>query len=551
MSKAAKTSELSRKWLAARLAAAVLAAFAASMALTWFLHASMTERDAYRLIDSTFRDVEGAIREAVDRRLVRQAMALRDKVREMSAQPWWNDPDVSSAKLREAAEELLVDEAVVADADGILTHSARREDVGRLDFKNAKGQAGEFASLLHDKTELAQPLQPDSLHGDLVKYVGVWRPEGGFVQVGGGAECVRRLSRTAITGLTHNRHASGEGGMIVITTPNGTIISHPDKARESGQWIEPGDEFYWERRNIEGFPVYVLIPKSVAVVERRVLVGTSALLNATALVLAAALAGLAIAAYIGSVARSRREKEMRTAKSIQESAVPRTFPAFPNDGRFDIYATMTTAKEVGGDFYDFFFTGPDKIVFLVADVSGKGVPAALFMMKAKTLLRGRLEPGGSLEDGVSAANDALCDGNGADMFVTAWIGEMDLRTGGVKFVNAGHNPPVAVSGGAARFVQSPPCLVLGAMQGVKYAAGSFHLDPGDVLYLYTDGVTEQTNRAKELFGEKRLLPAVEAAAVSDGSLRRFAETVYGETRRFAGQEEQADDITQLAIERLG
>ena len=190
--------------LALRLALAVGAAFLASLALTWLMHDRMTARDAHRLIDMAFEDVKGAITEAVDRRLIRQAMLFRDRIPALRAEPVWQDPAAAVARLREVARELRVDELCVVDADGILTHSADARDIG-FDFKTIGGQAGEFKPLLDRETEFAQALRPNSRAGDPIKYVGVWLPEGGFVQVGCREASVRRLARSAVSGLTHNR----------------------------------------------------------------------------------------------------------------------------------------------------------------------------------------------------------------------------------------------------------------------------------------------------------------------------------------------------------
>ena len=539
--------------LVIRLAGAVLLAFIASMALTWLLHDRMTARDAYKLIDSAFLDVEGAIRESVDRRLIRQAMTFRDRLPELRAQADWNDPQKSAKLLRSVADELLVDELCVVDRNGILTHSTNPEDVG-FNFKTAQGQAAEFLSLLDSETEVAQPLMPCSRTGESIKYVGVWLPEGGFVQVGTRDSCVRRLSRSAITGLTHNRHVSGEEGYLVITTSKGTIISHPDHARESGQWQEPGSDSYWQKRIIEGFPVYVIIPKRTAIVERRVLVGTSAFLNGMALIFATFLVGLVIAAYVRSQLRDQRAKELKMAADIQESAIPRVFPPFPDVRSVDIYADMKTAKDVGGDFYDFYFSGPGKITFLVADVSGKGVPAALFMMRAKTTIKGIAQTGKPLADVVNEANDALCEGNGANMFVTAWIGEIDVASGRITYVNAGHNPPIIFRGAnaaePASYLRSRPGLVLGTMPGIRYVSREETLAPGDAIYLYTDGITEQPNHHGELFGEERLLAAFSAPGCIDPP-KAFLESVLARVTEHASGTEQADDCTQLLIRYKG
>ncbi len=533
--------------LAFRLAGAVGVAFLASLALTWLMHDRMTERDAHRLIDIAFDDIENAIREAVDRRLVRQAMLFRDRLPALRAESVWTDPKATVPRLREVADELLVDELCVIDANGILTHSATLGDIG-LDFKTIGGQAAGFLPLLDQETEITQQIVPNSRAGEMIKYVGVWLPAGGFVQVGCREASLRRLARSAVTGLTHNRHVSGKDGYLVITTAGGTIISHPDPAFESGQWRGPGEDCYWQRRDVEGFPVYAIIPRHAAIVERRVLVGTSAFLNAAALVLAALLAGLVIAGWVRAQVRARRAREMAMAADIQENAIPRIFPPYPDEKRMDLFASMEPAREVGGDFYDFYFTGPDRLLFLVADVSDKGVPAALFMMRAKTILKNLAQTGLPLAEAVQAANEALCEGNAANMFVTAWVGEIDLASGKVLYVNAGHNAPLVLRAkdGSATYLHSRPGLVLGSMPGMKYRSGEIALAPGDAIYLYTDGLTEQADVRGQLYGEERLL-----AFLARGDFLAHPETCTGAVRAdveaYAAGAPQSDDRTQLLL----
>ena len=546
--------------LVMQLVGAVLVAFVASMVFTWMLHTRMTAREAYSLIDSSFRDVEKAIRERIDRRMIRQAMLVRDRLDQMRLQPWWGDPDESSRRLRALADELRVDEICVAGSSGLLTHSARREEVGSLNFRTVGGQAGAFAPLLDSATEIVQPLMPNTLRGEMVKYVGVWLPEGGFVQVGANAVSLRRLSRTAVTGVTHDWHVNGDDGNIVVTTALGTVISHSDPDYEGSQWTEPvDDECYWKKRVIEGFPVYVVVPKRMAVLERRVLVWTSAFLNGLALVLAAILVGIVIASYVRSQMRAQREKEMSMASTIQESAIPRVFPPYPDERRADFFADMKTAKDVGGDFYDFYFTSAGKIVFLVADVSDKGVPAALFMMRAKATIKGIAQTGKPIAEAVSQANAALCQDNGANMFVTAWIGEVELATGTVTYVNAGHNPPLAVLGQSEdrlSFLRDVSGPALGAVEWAQYAPHEIRLAPGDALLLYTDGVTEQMDENGEMFGERRLEAAAKASITADPEFvtprdSALVRAVLAEVTAFSGGAEQSDDHTMLVMRYNG
>ena len=545
-----------------RLVGSVLAAFVASMALTWVLHEKMTTREMHRLFGNVFDDVAVDIRERVDQKLLRQAMVVRDKYYEMREEAWWDDPDESSKRLRELANELGIDEICIVNDKGLLTHSARREEVGALDFTKTEGQAREFAALLDEKYELTQPLLPNSLRGEMVKYVGVWVPDGGFVQAGCREKTVQNLARTAVTGLTHGWHVSGGNGGIYITTSKGTIISHPEAGGEGGQWNDPGKDFYCEKRMIEGFPVYIVIPKKTAIVERRVLVATSAFLNGAALILAAFLVGIVIAGYVRGQIAAQSAKEMKMASEIQESAIPRTFPPFPEERRIDIFADMETAKDVGGDFYDFYFTGPQRVTFLVADVSGKGVPAALFMMRAKASIKSIAQTGKPLAEVVAEANEALSRDNGANMFVTAWIGEINLETGELNYVNAGHNPPILISGAKdesgkrTRYIKERSGLILGVMPGAKYKSSKINLAPGDAIYLYTDGITEQPDEKNKLFGEERLEDTISGlvengTAVFEERHSPILGAVLACVKAHGLGMEQADDCTQLVLRYNG
>lgn len=551
-----------RRKLTLRLVCAVLAAFAASMALTWILHDFTTTRERLKLFDEVFADIGSAITDKVDRRMIRQAMLARDILGTMRNEPWWNDVEESSRRLRELANELGLDEVTVVDSSGLLTHSARPDEVGKLDFRKDTGQAHEFVRLLDGETEMAQPLMPNSMRGEMVKYVGVWLPEGGFVQVGGYEKSVRNLSRTAITGLTHDRHISGDEGGIFITTANGTIISHPEAGREGGQWTDPSDDYYWAKRIIEGFPVYIVMPKRTVIADRQLLVSISALLNGAALVFAAILVGIVIARYVRERIRERNAKDMAMAAGIQESAIPRVFPPFADERRMDIFASMHTAKDVGGDFYDFYFTSATKLSFLVADVSGKGVPAALFMMRAKATIKGIAQTGLPLGEVAERANEALSNDNEANMFVTAWIGEIDLANGMITYVNAGHNPPLLIrrAEGAGycdpEYVRERSGMMFGAMPGMKYRAHQLKLNPGDIIYLYTDGITEQPDMKGVLFGEDRLQFSVKAmmeAGVKpvNRSSSPLLSALFDATIAHGAGAEQADDCTQLIIRYNG
>lgn len=253
--------------------------------------------------------------------------------------------------------------------------------------------------------------------------------------------------------------------------------------------------------------------------------------------------------YIAEAA-ARIDRELEFARSIQHSAIPTVFPPYPGHSEFDIYATMDTAKEVGGDFYDFYFVGENRLGFLIADVSGKGIPAAMFMMTAKTIIKGYAESGKPVYEVFTTANEKLCESNDAGMFVTAWMGVLDTVTGKVEFANAGHNPPlVRHAGGGFEYLRSKPCFILAGMDGIKYRKNEFTLAPGDEIYLYTDGVTEATDSENNLYGEERLLALLNS--MGDLSGEEICRAVKADMDAFVGDAPQFDDITMLYLKYNG
>lgn len=250
-------------------------------------------------------------------------------------------------------------------------------------------------------------------------------------------------------------------------------------------------------------------------------------------------------------ARERAEKErigaeLNVATQIQASMLPCIFPAFPDCAEFDIYASMLPAKEVGGDFYDFFLVDESTLAVVIADVSGKGVPAALFMVIAKTLIKNYAQMGMSASEVFTQANNQLCEGNEAGMFVTAFMGILDIKTGEFNYVNAGHNPPcMKKANGDFEFVKIKAGFVLAGMENVKYREGSVKLDKGDTLYLYTDGVTEATDINNELFSEPRLISSLNK--YKNGSLQDLLTEVKNDIDKFVDKAPQFDDITMLAV----
>ena len=251
--------------------------------------------------------------------------------------------------------------------------------------------------------------------------------------------------------------------------------------------------------------------------------------------------------------QSRAEAELSFAKRIQTSAVPRVFPPFPERKEFGLYAMMDTAKLVGGDFYDFFFNSDDKLVLVIADVSDKGVPAAMFMMMAKTLIRSYALQGLPVDEVAERTNIALCENNDGEMFVTAWIGYIDLKTGQAEYVHAGHTIPVVSGEHGVETIDREKDLMLGSFDDADYHVQTWKLSPGDTLYLYTDGVNEAADPQGELYGEKRLMEVIgNYAAGRDASdlnsySKQICQAVYEDVKAFAGEAEQADDITMISF----
>lgn len=243
-------------------------------------------------------------------------------------------------------------------------------------------------------------------------------------------------------------------------------------------------------------------------------------------------------------AKRRIDNELEFAKTIQHSALPTNFNSYENRHEFDIYASMHTAKEVGGDFYDFYMLG-NKLVVMVADVSGKGIPAAMFMMRSKSLIKSYAESGCDVDEIFTQANDKLSENNSANMFVTSFLALIDLESGKVEFANAGHNAPLIKRNGRFEYLHSKPGFVLAGMEGVKYKKQEFYLSPGDQLFLYTDGVTEANDINESLYGEERLLNLLNNASYS--SQKELLNIVIDDVFKFQGEASQFDDITMLGV----
>ena len=275
--------------------------------------------------------------------------------------------------------------------------------------------------------------------------------------------------------------------------------------------------------------------------------------------------GLALSDQMDTIRRMEREqmelenkrkeqeqlvRELSMAREIQKSSLPHIFPAFPERKEIDLFASMDPARDVGGDFYHFFFIDEDHLCLIIADVSGKGIPAAMFMMVAKRILEDTARLAHSVSEILEKTNETLCDNNQAEMFVTVWLGILELSTGKLTAANAGHEYPVLYrKDGAFELYKDKHGIVIGAMKGVRYREYQLEMSPGDKLFVYTDGVPEATALSGEMYGTERMTAALNACA--DGSpdeiLRGVRESIDG----FVGDAEQFDDLTMMCLEYRG
>ena len=597
--KKTKISHAFQLWLLVLVAIA----FLATTASLWMIQTKLSENNAISLLELNLSDVREDIIDASDENLLGLARRVATDLNVMD--------EITSDVLYALVAEYDVTEINVIDSDGIIvatTHPAF------LDYDMRSGtQSAEFMGLLSGDTEYVQSYQPTSDDPTISrKYGGVVLENGGFVQVGYGAERFRQDIDEFVVGVTRNRHV-GEDGCIIIADENWNIVSdrfgnEGENLDNTGIWIDTasipenqvfsttvyGQACYCMYQITEGYCIVAVIPQSEAALSRNVSVGVTTVMQIVVFValfvmifilvkrlvvnniyqindsLSAITEGKldtvvnvrshvefdelsndinstvdTLKRYIADAA-ARIDAELAFAKAIQHSALPSVFPPYPGRREFDIYAAMYTATEVGGDFYDFYFVDEDTLAFLIADVSGKGIPAAMFMMQSKTLLKSCAESGMSVEQVFTTANEKLCEGNDAEMFVTAWMGLMNVKTGQLTFANAGHNPPLLKRTGASfEYIKSKAGFVLAGMEGIRYRKFELQLEPGDTIYLYTDGVTEATDINEKLYGEERLLNLLNSQNIASAQIT--CETVKADVDAFVGEAEQFDDITMLCL----
>lgn len=247
--------------------------------------------------------------------------------------------------------------------------------------------------------------------------------------------------------------------------------------------------------------------------------------------------------------KEKIESELKIANKIQASMLPRIFPPYPDREEFDIYASMTPAREVGGDFYDFYLIDEDRVAIIIGDVSGKGVPAALFMVIAKTLIKNEAQRGLAPDQILYNVNNTLCKDNEELLFVTSFVGILNLKENKLEYSNAGHNPPILKRAqGYFDYISLKSGFVLGGMENFEYQLEEMSFKPGDIIYVYTDGITEAMNQNREQFSEERLLETLNN--IEEDELEFIERNIKKAVNDFSGDAPQYDDYTMIMLKYL-
>ena len=575
----------------------VLIGFITSTVFTLVLQNEISEKETDELLRMNILDSVADVKSQSDETLLSINRVVVD---EISLFP---DSD-----LKEMKKRFNVSEIDIIDENGIITASSEEENIG---FDMASGeQSKEFLCLLEGTEYYVQEYQPMAKDSSIMhKYSGI-AIDGGFVQVAYGEKEFREDLSERLKNVAIYRHI-GEGGNILIFDSEGNVVSNSlnNTDVENGEYrveLDPNgteeytvyrarindDDYYYMFTSTEGFKIYATLPAIEADFSKKLSIYLNLFLESSIFgalfvaiyfiikllivnniqkikdTLAEITAGnldneinirinkefsslsdginttVASLKHFIAEANQRIDNELKYAGQIQSSALP---SIFPEREEYEIYALMDPAKEVGGDFYDFYQIRHHILVFLVADVAGKGIPASLFMMRAKTILKTYAENNISLSDIFTNANYQLCEGNDADMFVTAWMAFLNLNTGEMKYVNAGHNRPlIRRKDGSFEYLQGPAGFVLGGIEGIVYKEQSTVLQPGDELFLYTDGVTEATNTDHELYGDDRLKECANRCIGLNA--KDLCNKIKEEVDAFYEGNEQFDDITELSMQ---
>ena len=449
----------------------------------------------------------------------------------------------SAARMQELAESFNLDEVNIVNGKGVVIGSNVPAVMG-FDF-NSNPLTREFMALTNATTTLiTQPFREGVANPDMFcKYYGISFPgHTGFLQLGMSVDRLRQ-NMYAYTDEEADQILRDWHFSVVGWYERANHDSNFEAGRIFRRWsAQHGETIIGRYFDYRGYHYVAYLPASYCYAQRNAsFVVTAVVLGVLLFIFAYVLIRLATASAnlerMHAAANARTAADLALARTIQMSALPSSDGAFMELFDFSLFAECVPAREVGGDFYDFFHASGDRIAFLVADVSGKGIPGAMFMMEAKNVIKNCLVEHSDIAEAVTEANRRLCASNKAELFVTAWIGVLD-RTGTVEYVNAGHNRPfVGRDDGRIEKVMGKGGRFLGMFEDATYRANVLKLDRGDTLYLYTDGVTEAMNAKGEQFGERRLCAEIAAGGW------RIREAIS----EFVGDAEQSDDLTGLAI----
>ena len=586
-----RISQTIQRWLLV----VVAIVFVATSVFVYQLQNGISNENVDDLLRLSIEDVRKDIEEASDRNLITVSYEIEGLIDKYS--------------LQEISEGYDIAEISIVDLNGIIVDSTFDDFIG---YDMASGeQSKEFMCLLGNQNEYVQEYGPISYDDSIYrKYAGV-KTKDGFIQIGLDAKQFQsELDEEVKYAVQHRR--IGETGYLVIANADREIVSAPlghfyhslddygfnEEYEQNVVFNENvnGEDCFCSYVEVEGYYIASIYPQEEAYKVRDIVLYANAFMEILVFALMFAMINNIIRSIVVKnmdkvnnsldkitngdldekvevseciefeelstdinktvdklkeyieAASKKIDEELQYAKNIQVSSLPH---AYPQDDRYDVYALMEAAKEVGGDFYDVFKTQDNTLHFMIADVSGKGIPGAMFMMRAKSVLHSFTENGQAVEEVFTNGNNSLCSGNDAGMFVTAWQGCIDLETGLVNYACAGHNPPVLKhKDGSCEYIKGRPGFVLAGMDGVKYKVQQVQMEPGDIIFLYTDGVTEATSLNKELYGEERLLRALESVD-SSFDMDYLCCEVIGDVGRFVDAAPQFDDITMVALKYKG
>ena len=547
----------------ANLFAVLIIGFIAGSSLAvWFSQ----NRLALSLAAETMNSIESDAVVAIDYPIEPEML----RIAHQATVRWKSASKMATADLGAFARQVGYDFAAVVAPDGTVSASSDPTAVGFA--LGGDGDLKEFLALVDGSTDnryFAQPFRkvadfPSVCKDRACKFVALRFPEGkGFVLLAESFEGY--VERDYLFEAAMQDWHVGKNGSLMLIDPEGKTVISGMKREDTGKTLDEvgllslkplahgnllsgtvlGKPSLVRRMPLEFVPldVCIIIPYSDVMYQRDLSTVLTAIMVSLLFCFVALFTGKIVKQGLDIAELRRREdekrqKDMDLAKSIQISSLERNFPP-------GVHAIMRTAREVGGDFYDCFACEPGKLMLVIADVSGKGIPASLFMMRARTEFRAVSKDTDDVAEIMGEVNSRLCKNNDAEMFVTAWIGRLDLATGEVEWASAGHNPPyVARANGALEQVTGKKSLVLAGYDGVKYKSNLLKLEKGDRLFLYTDGVTEAQSKTGDFYGEGRLEAVLDKVR---GTPDEICRAVLGSVDGFAGGAPQADDITMMSV----